>query len=77
MQLIGNLKARGGGDCDELTINGIMSIFEASIQYQSPIYVFTDAGAKDATDENKEALKEMIDAYAAPVNFFLSNAGIY
>eukprot|EP00794_Sanderia_malayensis_P015844 gene15844-17441_t len=75
LQKLGTLKAVGGGDCEELAIEGIQNIFSTSLQYLSPIYVFTDAGAKDATVDNVEALKEMADFYQSAINFFLSNAG--
>ena len=77
LELVKSMKHDGGGDCEELTITGIKEIFAAPLQYQSPIYVFTDAGAKDATDENIETLKEMIYGYASPVNFFLSTKGSF
>ena len=70
------METDGGGDCNELAITGIKEIFSSSIQYQSPVYVLTDAGAKDATDESIETLKAMIDAYQSPVNFFLSTKGL-
>ena len=73
--LINNVRIGGGGDCDELALTGIKEIYSSPLKYQSPIYVFTDAGAKDATDENIEALKEMIATYQTPINFFLSNTG--
>ena len=75
LSLVNNVKHADGGDCDELAITGIKEIFAAPLQYQSPIYVLTDAGAKDATDENIETLKEMIFGYQTPVNFFLSTKG--
>ncbi len=73
--MLRQLRATGGGDCEELTIEGINNIFSASVQYQSPIYVFTDAGAKDATPDNIEALKVMAEGFQTAINFFLSNAG--
>ena len=76
LDLVTHISEAGGGDCDELAIDGIMNIFASSTQYRSPIYVLTDAGAKDATPENIEALKEMILTFKTPINFFLSNAGM-
>ena len=46
---INALQAHGGGDCPELTFRGILDGFAESPQYGSPLYVFTDATAKDAT----------------------------
>lgn len=76
LKLITEVDAQGGGDCDELAITGIKNIFASPLQYRSPIYVITDAGAKDATEENIEMLKEMILHYKTPINFYLSNAGL-
>ena len=73
--LVNNVDVDGGGDCDELALTGIKEIYSSPLQYQSPIYVLTDAGAKDGTDDNVETLKDMIDAYQSPINFFLSNTG--
>ena len=75
VRLIDGLKANGGGDCKEMTINGIHSLFNAPIAQSSPVYIFTDAGAKDATDENVEALKELIGMFQSRLNFFLSYSG--
>ncbi len=75
--MLRRLKAVGGGDCEELAIEGIQNIFSSSVQYQSPIYVFTDAGAKDASEDNVDALKVMADGYQSSINFFLSNAGTF
>ena len=75
LDLVSKVVEAGGGDCDELAINGIRDIFASPLQYRSPIYVLTDAGAKDATEEHLDAVKEMIINYKTPINFFLSNAG--
>ena len=75
--LIGKLRVHGGGDCKEMAIEGIQNIFTISIHSQSPIYVFTDAGAKDASEENVEMLMIMAENYQTSINFFLSNAGMY
>ena len=75
LKLISKIQVAGGGDCDELAISGARNIFGSSLQYRSPIYVLTDAGPKDATEDHLDAVKEMIISYKTPINFFLSNAG--
>ena len=76
IELIGKLKARGGGDCPEEAIEGIQKIYTASPKFDSPVYVFTDAGAKDASADNLELLIDTAyNFYYTPINFFLSNSG--
>ena len=75
LKLVSKIQVDGGGDCDELAISGARNIFGSSLQYRSPIYVLTDAGPKDATEDHLDAVKEMIISYKTPINFFLSNAG--
>ena len=50
LQDIKNLYASGGGDCPELTFTGILEAMKAEPEPGSPMYVFTDATAKDATE---------------------------
>ncbi len=66
------LHASGGGDCPELTFKGILDAMAESPNYGSPLYVFTDAQAKDATDDNiLEVLKEA-DSNGITLNFFIN-----
>ena len=51
LQDIENLSANGG-DCPELTFTGILDAMRSEPEPGSPMYVFTDATAKDATDDN-------------------------
>ena len=45
---INNLQVRGGKDCEELTFHGIIdAINKGQPKPSSPMFVFTDAGAKD------------------------------
>ena len=45
---INNLRVKGGGDCEELTFHGIIdAITKGKPKHGSPMFVFTDAGAKD------------------------------
>ena len=52
LQDIENLSAYGGGDGAELTFTGILDAMRSEPEPGSPMYVFTDASAKDATDYN-------------------------
>ena len=75
LELVSKVDEAGGGDCDELAISGIRDIFSSPLQYRSPIYVLTDAGPKDATEDHLDVVKEMVMECKTPINFFLSNAG--
>ena len=70
VKAIGRLRPRGGGDCPELTFKGILKALEADPEYGSPLYVFTDASAKDHTTENMEEVLSMADVYGTTINFF-------
>ena len=54
---IGALGANGGGDCPELTFQGMLDAFRPEPQIGSPMFVFTDATPKDATTSNINKLK--------------------
>lgn len=64
------LHAHGGGDCPELTFKGILDGMAESPNYGSPLYVFTDATAKDATDDNIIEALEFADLNGITINFF-------
>lgn len=70
---INKLKARGGGDCPELTIRGILDALYEGPDWGSPLYVFTDAAAKDATPQNLEDVKSMAQYVGATINFFTTS----
>ncbi|XP_073229342.1 von Willebrand factor A domain-containing protein 7-like isoform X4 [Porites lutea] len=66
---IRRLRAHGGGDCPEYTFHGIReALFRLTIP-RSPMYVFTDAGPKDATALDIEEVKLMVQDYDVVVNF--------
>ncbi|XP_031568684.1 von Willebrand factor A domain-containing protein 7-like isoform X4 [Actinia tenebrosa] len=68
---INKLKATGGGDCPELTMKGILDALYEGPDPGSPMYVFTDASAKDATPENINEVKIMAKFLGKVViNFF-------
>ena len=72
---IGRLPARAGGDCPEYSMRGILNAIEAGPRYGSPMFVFTDADAKDADDKLVEGVKMAADKSGVSLNFFMNPAG--
>lgn len=71
---IGTLHARGGGDCPEMTFKGIIEAMKAGPENDSPLYVFTDAPPKDATQDNID--DATVRAQAAGINvYFFATVG--
>lgn len=70
VKTIGNLRAHGGGDCPEFTITGISDALYDSIEYGSPLYVFTDATAKDDYKDNIEEIKSFAKDMKITISFF-------
>ena len=69
---IDKLKAHGGGDCPEHTFAGILGALER-VQYPgSPLYVFTDAGPKDATEDKIDPVNVAAETNQVPINFILT-----
>ena len=78
VKAIASLSPRAGGDCPELTFKGMSDAIDEGTQPDSPLYVFTDAGPKDATDENILYLKEIAQDQGVVVNFFVvKNTGCF
>ena len=75
LTFVNNVNVADGDDCDELAISGIRAVYGFGVEEGSPIYVLTDAGAKDASEDNLLALEIMAFESRTPINFFLSNAG--
>ena len=71
VKAIGSLMPISGGDCPELTYRGMIDAIDGGPQPDSPLYVFTDAGPKDATEENMLYLTEIAKAQGVVVNFFV------
>ncbi len=67
---IDDLVAKGGGDCPELAFTGILEALNAGPRFGSPMFVFTDANAKDATTDNINAVKVAAYSSGATINFF-------
>ena len=68
---IAGLHHHSGGDCPELTYKGIRNAMEENPQSDSPLYVFTDAGPKDATEENLLYVQKVSQALGFVINFFV------
>ena len=69
---IDKLKAHGGGDCPEHTFAGILGALE-KVQYPgSPLYVFTDAGPKDATEDKISRVRAAAKEKRLTINFMLT-----
>lgn len=64
------LTAHGGGDTPELTFTGIQRAFEQDPQPGSPMFVFTDATAKDAP-KYKKTVTQVAKAFETNINFFI------
>ena len=72
-QFINDIRAlnpHGGDDCHELTFKGILDAMAGGPHPSSPLYVFTDATAKDATNENILEALEYANMYGITINFF-------
>ena len=72
MKAIRGLRAHAGGDCPELTFKGILDAMAESPNYGSPLYVFTDATAKDYTKDNMDEVLSFVDSEVngITINFF-------
>ena len=69
LDAINALNAHSGGDCPEYTFQGILNALGQMPLLGSPMYVFTDAGPKDATTDNIELVKLMAEADEITINF--------
>ena len=62
------LRTNGGGDCPELAFSGIIGALNGGAQDNSPLYIFTDATAKD--EAKFDIAKATVLAKGASVYFF-------
>ena len=72
VRAIAFLSPHSGGDCPELTFKGMSDAIDEGPQPDSPLYVFTDAGPKDATEDKVQYLQEIAQAQGIVVNFFVA-----
>lgn len=63
------IEIKGGGDCPEHAIGGILSALESALP-KSFVYVFTDAVAKDYKLD--ERVIKLIEKKQTPITFFLT-----
>ena len=77
MSDIDSLRAFGplNPDCPELAFTGMLNALKGGPAYVSPMFVFTDASAKDADSLNKEELKAMANAAKVTITFFTDLEG--
>lgn len=68
------LRAHGGGDYPELTFKGMLSAMEVGPREGSPMYVFTDATAKDHTKDNINTLIDSARGFDVNINFFTTSS---
>ena len=69
VKAIEDLSPSGGGDCPELAFRGITDALNEGPQSGSPLYVFTDATAKD--DHQLDVAKVAAISQGASVYIFL------
>ena len=68
---IDDLRAHGGGDCPEYAFRGMLEALYQDPVRRSPMYVFTDADPKDATEVNIEEVKSLVrnSEFGVTINF--------
>jgi len=71
---INALQASGGGDCPELAINGILNGMAEGPKLGSPLYVLTDASAKDATTDNIREVLSFANSQGITINFLTTGS---
>ena len=57
-------------DCPELAFTGMINAINGGIKSGSPMFVFTDASAKDGDSLNKAVLKGMAETMDVTITFF-------
>jgi hypothetical protein len=67
------LRAYGGGDCPELAFTGMLNALEAGPLPGSSMFVFTDAYAKDASEDNKNLVRDLAYDLGVKINFFTTH----
>ena len=72
---IEGLTATGGGDCPELAFTGMLKAFDEGPKYGSPMFVFTDASAKDGNSSNMVELKGAASMNGVTITFFTNLHG--
>jgi len=75
LQNIDKIQPKGGGDCAEMAFSGILEALNAGPQYGSPLFVITDASAKDDTLTNIKTAKVIAQSTGVTINFFTKPKG--
>ena len=75
LKSIDDIQPKGGGDCAEMAFAGILEALNAGPQYGSPLFVITDASAKDDTLTNVKTAKVIAQSTGVTVNFFTKPKG--
>ncbi|CAH3164627.1 unnamed protein product [Porites lobata] len=71
---IDKLRAHGGGDCPEYTFEGMRGALNNMGEDGSPLYVFTDAGPKDARAADIEEVKMLAKDRGVAINFLTTGS---
>lgn len=71
---VNKLRAHGGGDGPELTFKGMLAALLKDPQEGSPMFVFTDNIAKDATAKNKDELIKYATDMKININFITTSS---
>lgn len=74
---IGQLPSEGGGDCPEKSVTGMLNALGKEPKYGSPMFVFTDASAKDDGRSHLEALKSAASLHGTTITFFTRRQGCF
>ena len=69
------MRAHGGGDCPEYTFEGMRGALNNMGEDGSPLYVFTDAGPKDARAADIEEVKMLAKDRGVAINFLTTGKG--
>jgi len=64
-----------GGDCPELAFTGMLEAYKANPLSGSPMFVFTDASARDDTPQNLAKLKSEAAQHSSAITFFTNRVG--
>ena len=64
-----------GGDCPELAFTGMLEAYKANPLSGSPMFVFTDASARDDTPQNMAKLKSEAAQHSSAITFFTNRVG--
>ena len=75
LKVLDEIVPRGGGDCKELAFTGILEALNSGPQYGSPLFVLTDASAKDDTGTNMKTAKIIAQSTGITINFFVKLSG--